>query len=126
MIHHPKRPVKKNDLFWPKDAQVARLEPHFPKSRCRPRLDDRRMLSGVFIFINRNWLRWRDAPFECGPHITLYKRWKHTNEKGTVAGIMADTAAEHSEEKSVIIDSPYFKTHRTGTSMGVQKGSAAV
>jgi len=38
------------------EAQMARLEPFFPKSHGRPRVDDRRVLSGI-IFINRNGLR---------------------------------------------------------------------
>ena len=50
-----------SDLFWLSDAQMARLEPFFPKSHGKPRVDDRRVLSGI-IFINRNGLRWRDAP----------------------------------------------------------------
>ncbi len=54
---------------------MARLEPFFPKSHGKPRVDDRRVLSGI-IFINRNGLRWRDAPVEYGPHKTLYSRWK--------------------------------------------------
>ena len=50
-----------SDLFWLADAQMARLEPFFPKSHGKPRVDDRRVLGGI-IFINRNGLRWRDAP----------------------------------------------------------------
>ncbi|MBL4693730.1 MAG: transposase, partial [Magnetovibrio sp.] len=64
-----------SDLFWLSDAQMARLEPYFPKSHGKPRVDDRRVLSGI-IFINRNGSRWRDAPREYGPHKTLYNRWK--------------------------------------------------
>lgn len=52
-----------SDLFWLSDAQMARLEPYFPKSHGKPRVDDKRVLSGI-IFINRNGLRWRDAPKE--------------------------------------------------------------
>ena len=40
---------------------MARLEPYFPKSHGKPRVDDKRVLSGI-IFINRNGLRWQDAP----------------------------------------------------------------
>ena len=35
-----------SDLFWLSDAQMARLEPYFPKSYGKPRVDDRRVLSG--------------------------------------------------------------------------------
>ena len=49
---------------------MARLRPFFPKSHGVPRVDDRRVLSGI-IFINRNGLRWCDASKEYGPHKTL-------------------------------------------------------
>ncbi len=62
-----------SDLFWLTDAQMARLEPFFPKSHSKPRVDDRRVLSGI-IFINRNGLRWLGAPAAYGPHETLYNR----------------------------------------------------
>ncbi len=64
-----------SNLFWLMDEQMARLRPFFPKSHGKPRVDDRRVLSGI-IFINRNGLRWSDAPKEYGPAKTLYNRWK--------------------------------------------------
>ena len=54
-----------SDLFWLTDAQMARLAPFVPKSHGKPRVDDKRVLSGI-IFINRNGLRWRDAPAAYG------------------------------------------------------------
>lgn len=53
-----------SNLFWLTDAQVARLQPFFPKSHGKPRVDDRCVLSGI-IFINRKGLLWRDAPKRC-------------------------------------------------------------
>ena len=50
-----------SNLYWLSEEQMGRLIPYFPKSRGKPRVDDRRVLSGI-IFINRNGLRWRDAP----------------------------------------------------------------
>jgi transposase len=55
-----------SDLFWLTDEQIERLRPFFPKSHGKPRVDDRRVLSGI-VFVNRNRLRWRDAPSACGP-----------------------------------------------------------
>lgn len=59
-----------SNFFWLTGAQMARLEPFFPKSHGRPRVDDRRVLNGtqegqetvrgLFSrprFINRNGLR---------------------------------------------------------------------
>ncbi|MDB9966021.1 IS5 family transposase [Planktomarina temperata] len=110
-----------SDLFWLTDAQMARLAPYFPKSHSKPRVDDRRVLSGI-IFINRYGLRWRDAPREYGPHKTLYNRWKRWSDRGVFARIMTGLAAEHDEKKTVMIDATYLKAHRTATSMGVKKG----
>ena len=30
-----------SDLYWLSDAQMAKLEPFFPKSHGKPRVDDR-------------------------------------------------------------------------------------
>ena len=76
-----------SDLFWLSDEQMSRLEPFFPKPHGKPRVDDRRVLSGV-IFINRNGLRWRDAPKEYGPHKTLYNRLKRWSNKGIFAEML--------------------------------------
>jgi hypothetical protein len=70
-----------NDLYWLTDEQLARLSPYFPKNHGKPRVDDRRVLSGI-IFVNQNGLRRRDAPREYGPHKTLYNRWKRRGEMG--------------------------------------------
>src|SRR5678815_2955933 len=77
-----------SDLYWLTDEQMARLRPYFPKSHGRPRVDDRRVLSGI-IFVNRNGSRWCDAPKEYGPHKTLYNRWKRWGEMGVFLRMMA-------------------------------------
>ncbi len=81
------RAVNMSDLFWLSDALMARLERFFPTSHGKPRVDDRRVLSGI-IFINRNGLRWRDAPAAYGPHKTLYNRWKRLSDKGVFVRLM--------------------------------------
>ena len=104
---------------------MARLESFFPKFHGTPRFDDRRVLSGI-IFINRNVLRWRDAPAAYGPYKTLYNRWKRWSDKGIFAQMMMGLAAQHGEETTVMIDATYLKAHRTATSMGVKKGGVDV
>lgn len=59
-----------SDLYWLTDEQMAKISPFFPKSHGTPRVDDRPVLSGI-IFINRNGLRWRNAPASDGPHDAL-------------------------------------------------------
>lgn len=76
-----------SNLFWLTDTQMVRLEPFFSKSHCKPRVDDRRVLSGI-IFINCNGLRWWGAPNEYGPSKTLHNRWKRWSDNGIFAGIM--------------------------------------
>ena len=117
--------VNMSDLFWLSDEQMARLKPFFPKSHGKPRVDDRRVLSGI-IFINRNGLRWRDAPREYGPHKTLYNRWKRWSDKGIFAEMLIGLAADHGEDKTVMIDATYLKAHRTASSLAVKKGDVAV
>jgi len=59
-----------SDLYWLTDEQMAKLAPFFSKLHGKPRVDDKRVLGGI-IFINRNSLRWRDAPEAYCPHKTL-------------------------------------------------------
>ena len=42
--------------------------------------------------------------------------------KGIFARMTAGLAAEHGEEKIVMIDATYLKAHRSATSLGVKKG----
>ena len=109
------------DLYWLTDEQMARLAPFFPKSHGRPRVDDRRVLSGI-IFVNRNGLRWRDAPAEYGPPKTLYNRWRRWSGMGVFARMMAGLAAEAEAPKTVMIDATYLKAHRTASSLRSKKG----
>ena len=109
-----------SDLFWLTDEQIERLRPFFPKSHGRPRVDDRRVLSGI-VFVNRDGLRWRDAPSAYGPHKTLYNRWKRWGEAGVFTRMMEGLAAAGAEPKTVMIDATYLKAHRTASSLRVKR-----
>ena len=78
------------------------------------------MLSGI-IFVNRNGLRWCDAPKEYGPAKTLYDRWKRWSDNGVFARIMMGLAAESAESKRIMIDATYLKAHRTASSLRAKK-----
>lgn len=108
-----------SDLYWLTDEQMARLEPFFPKSHGRPSVDDRRVLSGI-IFVNRNGLRWRDAPREYGPSKT--HRWKRWGEKGVFIAMMDGLSARGTERKTIMIDATYLKAHRTASSLRLKRG----
>ena len=72
------------------DDQMMRLQLSYPKSRRKPREDDRRCLSGI-IFIKGNSLRWFDASVDYGPRKTLCNRWSNM---GLFARIMTGPASE--------------------------------
>jgi transposase len=71
-----------SNLFWPTEAQMERLKPFFPTSHGKPRVDVRRVPSGM-IYVNRNGLRWCDAPKGHGRSKTLdnrRKRWGRADD----------------------------------------------
>ena len=97
-------------------AQMRRIRPHFPLSHGIPRVDDRRVLSGI-IFVIKGGLRWRDAPPGYGPHKTLYNRFVRWSRMGVFSEIFAALAGEAGEPDRLIIDSTHLKAHRTAASL---------
>ena len=101
-------------------AQMRRIRPHFPLSHGIPRVDDRRVLSGI-IYVIRHGLQWRDAPVAYGPHKTLYNRFVRWSRTGVFSRIFAALAGEAGEPDRLIIDSTHLKAHRTAASL-LKKG----
>ncbi|MDB5610476.1 MAG: transposase [Bradyrhizobium sp.] len=109
-----------SDLIWLSEAQMRRIERHFPLSHGVPRVDDRRIISGI-IFIIRNGLRWRDAPKEYGPHKTIYNRFIRWSRLGVFNRIFAELAAKGGKPAQLMIDATHLKAHRTAASL-LKKG----
>ena len=109
-----------SDLIWLSEAQMRRIEPHFPLSHGVPRVDDRRIVSGI-IFVIRNGLRWRDAPPEYGPHKTIYNRFIRWSRLGVFNRIFAALAAKGGKPDRLMIDATHLKAHRTAASL-LKKG----
>jgi len=109
-----------SDLFWLSKAQLARIEPYFPLSHGVPRVDDRKVVSGI-IFVIRNGLRWRDAPADYGPHKTLYNRFIRWSRLGVFDRIFSALAAEGGNPVTLMIDATHLKAHRTACSL-LKKG----
>ena len=103
-------------LIWLSDEQMARIAPYFPKSHGRPRVDDRRVISGI-IYIIRNGLQWKDGPSAYGPHKTLYNRFVRWSRMGVFAGIFLELAAAGQAGEVIMIDSTHIKAHRTAASL---------
>ena len=55
------------DVFLLSERQMARISPFFPLAHGVPRVDDRRVVSGI-VYVIRNGLQWKDAPRDYGPH----------------------------------------------------------
>ena len=108
--------------FWLTEAQMERLRPFFPKSRGRPRVDDRRVLSGI-IYIQKNGLQWKDAPGVYGLPKTLYNRFVRWSRMGVFARIFTELAQPGRDGDTIMIDSTHLKAHRTGAS--ISKGGLA-
>jgi putative transposase len=75
-----------SDQYCLSEAQLERIKPYFPLSDGRPRVDDRRVISGI-VQVIRNGLRWRDAPEVYGPHKTLYNRFMRWSRIGVFCRI---------------------------------------
>jgi putative transposase len=105
-----------SELFWLTEDQMRRITRHFPLPRGKPRVDDCRVLSGI-LHVQRNGLRWSDAPAEYGPHKTLYNRFVRWTRRGVFSAIFADLAGEAGEPATIMIDSTHLKAHRTAASL---------
>jgi transposase len=109
-----------SDLFWLSEAQMRRIEPYFPLSHGVPRVDDRRIVSGI-IFVIRNGLRWRDAPAQYVPHKTIYNRFIRWSRLGVFNKIFAGLSAKGGKPDQLMIDATHLKAHRTAASL-LKKG----
>jgi transposase len=101
-------------------TQMRRLSPHFPRSHGVPRVDDRRVVSGI-IYVIRYGLQWRDVPAAYGPHKTLYNRFVRWSRLGVFDRVFAALAAEAGPPDRLTIDSTHLKAHRTAASL-LKKG----
>ena len=109
-----------NDLFLLSERQMARISPYFPLAHGVPRVDDRRVVSGIGYVI-RNGLQCKDAPKEYGPHKTLYNRFMRWSRLGVFDRIFAALASEGPKPERIMIDATHLKAHRTAASL-LKKG----
>jgi putative transposase len=109
-----------SDLIWLSDAQMERIKPYLPLSHGVPRVDDRRVISGI-IFVIRNGCRWRDAPGDYGPHKTIYNRFVRWSRLGVFNKIFAELASKGPRPQRLMIDATHLKAHRTAASL-LKKG----
>src|SRR6201999_4196537 len=113
-----------SDLFLLSERQMARMSPFFPLSHGVPRVDDRRVISGI-IYVIKHGLQWKDAPKAYGPHKTLYNRFVRWSLLGVFDRIFVALATEGRKPERIMIDATHLKAHRTAASL-VQKGAFPV
>ena len=111
-----------SDRFWLKDAQWAVIEPLLPRLGGKPRVDDRRVISGI-LHRYREGLRWRTIPAEYGPRTTLFNRWNRWSEKGIWQALLAALAGCDDPPEVAMVDSTAVRAHRSAA--GAKGGSTA-
>jgi transposase len=110
------------ETFWLSDAQWAAIEPLLPSFGGKPRVDDRRVISGIFHRF-REGLRWRALLDVYGPRTTVFNRFNRWSERGLWQDLF--TALAQCEEPPLIgmADSTAVRTHRAAA--GGKGGSGA-
>ncbi|MBB3291146.1 transposase [Rhizobium sp. BK347] len=109
-----------SDLFLLSERQMALIEPYFPLAHGIPRVDDRRVISGI-VYVIKHGMQWKDAPKDYGPHKTLYNRFIRWSRLGVFDRIFAALAVDGAKSERIMIDATHLKAHRTAASL-LKKG----
>ena len=98
--------------FWLSERQWKRLAPLLPrKSRGVPRVDDRRVISGI-VHVLKSGGRWVDAPAVHGPRKTLYNRFVRWGAAGIWQRLFETLATADGPPVELLLDSTHIKAHR--------------
>jgi transposase len=95
------------------EAEVFAIKPMLPnKPRGVPRVNDRRVLNGIF-WVLRSGAPWRDPPEMFGPYTTCYNRFVRWRRAGVWGRIIDALAAAH-DAAVQMIDTSIFRVHQHG------------
>jgi transposase len=97
------------------------IKPLLPnKPRGNPRVDDRRVLNGIF-FTLRSGMPWRDLPERYGPYTTVYNRFNRWRKAGVWDRIM-DAITEAYDGRVQMVDTSVVRVHQhaAGAKRGVE------
>jgi transposase len=95
------------------DHEWGAIKPMLPnKPRGVPRVNDRRVLNGIFWLL-RSGAPWRDLPSNFGPYITCYNRFVRWRRAGVWDRIMDALAAAH-DAAVQMIDTSIVRVHQHG------------
>lgn len=108
-------------LFWLSDAAWAAIDTHLPHGRPgKPRVDDRRVISGI-LHVLKAGCRWRDVPAAYGPPTTIYNRFNRWSRRGIWQRMFEAIAATGAVPPELSLDSTHVKAHRSAA--GAKGGS---
>ena len=109
-----------SELFWLSDRQWAVIEPLLPHLGGKPRVDDRRVLSGI-LHRFREGLRWRALPDAYGPRTTVFNRFNRWSQRGLWQQLFAALVACDDPPRIAMVDSTAVRAHRCAS--GAKGGS---
>ena len=93
------------------DHEWAAIKPMLPnKPRGVPRVNDRRVLNGIF-WVLRSGAPWRDLPQEFGAYTTCYNRFVRWRRAGVWAKLMSALAGAH-DAAVQMIDTSVIRVHQ--------------
>jgi transposase len=95
------------------DYEWIAIKPMLPnKPRGVPRVNDRRVLNGIF-WVLRSGAPWRDLPEMFGPYTTCYNRFVRWRRAGVWGRIIDALAAAH-DAAVQMIDTSIVRVHQHG------------
>jgi transposase len=95
------------------DNEWSAIKPMLPnKPRGVPRVNDRRVLNGIF-WVLRSGAPWRDLPVDFGPYTTCYNRFVRWRRAGVWAKLMSALAGAH-DAAAQMIDTSIVRVHQHG------------
>lgn len=93
------------------DPEWTAIKPMLPnKPRGVPRVNDRRVLNGIF-WVLRSGAPWRDLPSSFGPYTTCYNRFVRWRRAGVWSRIMDAFAGAH-DGAVQMIDTSIVRVHQ--------------